>query len=343
MKILHILPELQLGGVERHVIDLAGEQTRRGHQILVVSAGGQMEKQMDSRVSLRHLPVHKKNPFTVYFCARKIAGWIRSEGWQIVHAHSRVPAWIARTSANMAGVPYIVTAHVAFGTRTRWIYAPYRHANRVICVSRAVQDAMKDCFYSNTTVIINGLKRPKKSWAPEARLQNKLLFVGRLSSVKGLQDVLHALPQDVGWTLDVVGEGPQKEEWQKICAERGFNDRVFFRGYSDEVESYMAESSCLLFPSYFEGMPLTLAQAILVGIPVLASDIEPVAEMKGDKNGLIPVGNIEAWRDALDGFLKRSGTPAPFPRSCVPTLEQMVDRIEDVYSGCLKGRVPCRV
>ncbi len=335
MKILHILPELQLGGVERHVIDLASEQTRRGHQVLVVSAGGQMEKQMAPGVELRHLPVHKKNPFTGLFCARAIAGWIQCEGWQIVHAHSRVPAWIAYLAAHRADVPYIVTAHVAFGTRTRWIYAPYRHADRVICVSTAVQEAMKDCFYSNTTVIINGLKRPRKSWNSKNRMLNKLLFVGRLSSVKGLQDVLHVLPEDAEWTLDVVGEGPQREEWQKICIERGIDNRVFFRGYSDEVENYMAASSCLLFPSYFEGMPLTLAQAILVGIPVLASDIEPVAEMKGDKNGLIPVGNLEAWREALDGFLKRNEAPAEFSRSCVPTLEQMVDQVEVVYRDCL--------
>ncbi len=334
MKILHILPELQLGGVERHVIDLAGEQIRRGHEVLVVSAGGQMEKQMDPHVSLRHLPVHKKNPFTGYFCARAIARLIRSEGWQIIHAHSRVPAWIANWTAHMVDVPYVVTAHVAFGNRTRWIYAPYRDASRVICVSRAVQDAMKDCFYLNTTVIINGLKRPKKLWNPANRALNKLLFVGRLSSVKGLQDVLRVLPKDADWTLDVVGEGPQKEEWQKICDERGICDRVFFRGYSDDVENYMAQSSCLLFPSYFEGMPLTLAQAILVGIPVLASDIEPVAEMKGGKTGLILVGDLEAWRGALDGFLKRHEKPAEFSRSCVPTIEQMVDQIEDVYRGC---------
>ncbi len=337
MKILHILPELQLGGVERHVIDLATEQTHRGHQVLVVSAGGQMEKQMDPCVDLRHLPVHKKNPFTGYYCARVIANWIKSEEWQIIHAHSRVPAWIANWAALMAKVPYVVTAHVAFGTRMRCIYTPYRHADRVICVSRAVQDAMKDCFYSNTAVIINGLKRPKKTWNPKNASLNKLLFVGRLSSVKGLQDALRVLPEDTEWTLEVVGDGPQKEEWQKICAERGIENRVFFRGYSDEVENYMAESSCLIFPSYFEGMPLTLAQAALVGIPVLASDIEPVAEMKGDKDGLIPVGDLEAWRDALDGFLKRGEMPTEFPRSCVPTLEQMVDQIEDVYRDCLEG------
>lgn len=335
MKILHILPELQLGGVERHVIDLAGEQTARGHEALVVSAGGQMEAQMDGRVLLRHLPVQKKNPFTGYVCARKIARMIAAEGWQVIHAHSRVPAWIANWAARMAGVPYVVTAHVDFGTKTPWIYAPYRRANRVICVSAAVQAAMKDCFYANTTVVLNGVKRPAVHWNPANKALNKLLFVGRLSSVKGLQDVLRVIPTDAEWTLDVVGDGPQREEWQNICRERGIENRVFFRGYSEAVERYMAESSCLLFPSYTEGMPLTLAQAVLVGIPVLASDIGPVAEMKGGTDGLVAAGNSDAWGAAIDRLLKSGETSGEFPPERVPTLERMAEQTEEVYRRCL--------
>ena len=60
MKIVHILPELQIGGVERHVIDLSNELVKKGHEVMVISAGGQMERQLDPKVLVRHLPVHKK-------------------------------------------------------------------------------------------------------------------------------------------------------------------------------------------------------------------------------------------------------------------------------------------
>ena len=52
MKIIEILPELDIGGVERHVIDLTSELARRGHQILVVSAGGKMQKQLSPQVKM---------------------------------------------------------------------------------------------------------------------------------------------------------------------------------------------------------------------------------------------------------------------------------------------------
>ena len=133
MKILHILPELQIGGVERHVIDLANELTARGHQTMIVSAGGRMEEQLYKGVQILHLPVHKKNPFTGYYCARKIARVVREQKFEIIHAHSRVPAWIAMWASRMSGVPYVVTAHVDFATKTRWIYKPYRNSDTTIC------------------------------------------------------------------------------------------------------------------------------------------------------------------------------------------------------------------
>lgn len=337
IKIIHILPELQIGGVERHVIDLSNELARRGHEVMVVSAGGRMERQLNPNVLVRHLPVHQKNPLTGLYSAVKIAGWIKDEKWQILHAHSRVPAWIANWASKLASVPYIVTAHCDFGTKTPWIYLPYRKANRVICVSAAVQSIMKDCFYGNTTVIINGLKKPKEFWRSENFSLNRLLFVGRLSFNKGLQDILRIIPDNVCWTLDVLGDGPQKAEWQNICKERGLEDRVTFHGYCECVEHFMAVSSCLLFPTYMEGMPLTLAQAIQVGIPVLASDIQPVREMKGNSSGLIPAGNLALWKQALEDYLVRRKKPESFPKECVSTLEHMIDQVLDVYASALKS------
>lgn len=60
MRIIEVLPELDIGGVERHVIDLANELAERGHDIVVISAGGKMQCQLSQKVSHLCLPVHKK-------------------------------------------------------------------------------------------------------------------------------------------------------------------------------------------------------------------------------------------------------------------------------------------
>jgi glycosyltransferase involved in cell wall biosynthesis len=332
MKIIEILPELDIGGVERHVIDLSNELAERGHSVLVLSAGGKMLCQLSQKTEHRILPVHKKNPFTGYLCARKIAAWIKKEGWQIIHAHSRVPAWIADWASSMSGIPFLVTAHVDFGNKSRWIYRPYRRAARVICVSGAVRDGMKECFYDNTQVILNGLGHTDFRWSgTECGVPVKFLFVGRLAQVKGLQDVLKAMPSGDGWTLEVIGDGPMRRDLEELSDRLGLINKVKFYGYSDRVDEFMARSSCLLFPSYIEGMPLTLARAVQIGIPVIASNIAPVAEMAGTDEGLLPPGDIAKWNEAIRVFINTGKTGSHFPVSCVPTLKDMVDKDLSVY------------
>ncbi len=332
MNIVEILPELDIGGVERHVIDLSNELASRGHNVTVISAGGKMQSQLSQAVRHIDMPVHKKNPFTIWACSRKIATLARREKVQLIHAHSRVPAWIARWAAKGAGVPYIVTAHVVFGNKSPWIYAPYRDAARVICVSNAVREGMKECFYANTQVVLNGLDEPKVRWS-DKNLEGlvKFLFVGRLSPVKGLHDALRAMPENMEWTLDVLGDGPMRAELEDISKERGFTGRVKFHGYSDKADDFMARSSCLLFPSYTEGMPLTLARAVQIGIPVIASDIPPVSEMAGSSVNLLPPGDVQAWRDAVTDFITTRRAKLNIPLSSVPTLSKMVDEDERIY------------
>lgn len=340
MKIIELLPELDIGGVERHVIDLTSELALRGHELLVISAGGKMAHQLSPQVRQLTLPVHRKNPITGWLCACRIASLAKAEGWQLLHAHSRVPAWIAMWAAAKAGIPYIVTAHVDFGNKSPWIYRPYRNAAKTICVSAAVQEAMKSCFFDNTQVVLNGLDEPSEHWIPEnARLKPaKLLFVGRLSPVKGLQNLLKALPEDESWTLEVLGDGPMRAELEELTEKLGLAEKVTFHGYSEEVDHYMAAASCLLFPSYTEGMPLTLARAVQIGLPVIASDIGPVSEMLGGREGLLAPEDISGWRKAIKSFLETGAVKSHFPAEAVPSLASMAETVEQLYSGALKKK-----
>lgn len=295
-----------------------------------------MQCQLSDKVDHRRLPVHKKNIFTGYMCAKKIARIVQEEGFELIHAHSRVPAWIAMWAASMAEIPFVVTAHVNFGTKTKWIYKPYRKADKTICVSAAVQEGMKECFYDNTKVILNGLNVPAVSWEKPDSPVTKFLFVGRLSKVKGLHDALNAMPNDKEWTLDVLGDGPLREELENQVREKNFADRVTFHGYSDKADEFMAKAACLLFPSYTEGMPLTLARAVQIGLPVIASDIPPVSEMAGTHEGLLPPGDIPAWSKAINDFIETKKAKVTIPLSSVPTLEKMVDEDEAVYREVLE-------
>jgi len=192
MKIIELVPELEEGGVERHLLWMTEKLIERGHEVLIISAGGKMISQFHPQVKHWTLPVHKKNPITAWSCSQKIANRAKNEGWNILHAHSRVPAWIAMWGSQKAHIPYIVTGHVLFGNKSSWIYYPYRNAFKVICVSHAVEDGMASCFSGNTQVVHNGLTEPPFLW--EGPIEHdgviRFLFVGRLSKVKGIQDII---------------------------------------------------------------------------------------------------------------------------------------------------------
>lgn len=322
-----------MGGVEDHVIALSNELANRGHKVVVISAGGQLAAKLTSDVLQMKLPVHKKNLFTILNCGRQIGDMAKKEKWQAIHAHSRVPAWIAWRAASIASIPFVVTAHSDFSTKTRWIYSPYRAANKTICVSKAVKEGMRECFYENTVVIPNGVDEPKIKWRPNEG-PVKFLFVGRLTELKGVQDVLRALPaDDPRWRFDIVGDGPYRKRLEEIALERSIDDRVTFHGYSREVDAFLSRASCALFPSRSEGFGLVLARAFQIGTPVLATDIEATVELIGTRSGLLRAGDVNAWEKALADFILNRKSCLNIDISRIPTFTKMVDMTELVYDN----------
>lgn len=340
MKIMHMLPELDEGGVERHVLMLAGQQKKEGHDVYVVSAGGKLVPDLADGIVHMGFPVHSKNPFVGIYCAFLLAPVVKKNNIDILHAHSRVPAWIAMLAGKFSGRPYIVTAHAVFSTRTRWIYTPYRRAKTVICVSESVQKGMQDRFAGNTLVILNGMPDVDKTWQGFGGDAVNFLFVGRLTQIKGLQDILSVLSSvDGNWKLDVLGDGPWREKLEFMTRSLKLDHRVIFHGFRGDPDHWMESSDCLLFPSYIEGMPLTLARAVQMGMPIIASDIEPVTEMALGKTGLLKPGDLTAWKSAIENFLQTKKPKAVFDKTRIPTVAQMADKVQAVYAAAVIKRV----
>ncbi|MEE8360383.1 MAG: lipopolysaccharide heptosyltransferase II [Candidatus Omnitrophota bacterium] len=118
MNILQILPELNIGGVERGTIELARFLVDNDHKAVVVSGGGRLVRELDI-IGARHytLPVGKKSIFTMTRMVWKLCDIIKRENIDIVHARSRVPAWIAFAACRMTGCYFVTTAHGYYKNR----------------------------------------------------------------------------------------------------------------------------------------------------------------------------------------------------------------------------------
>jgi glycosyltransferase involved in cell wall biosynthesis len=135
-----------------------------------------------------------------------------------------------------------------------------------------------------------------------------VVFVGRLDEIKGLPVLLDAIAAvrrelpDIRLTL--VGDGPAAERLRQRAAALGLADVVQFAGHADQagVRAHLADADVFVLPSFFEGIPVSLMEAMASGVPVVASNLPGIAELVADgvSGHLVPAGDT-------DGFAARLG------------------------------------
>ncbi len=166
MKILMVTMALDIGGAETHIVELAGELVRMGHQVTVVSNGGVYVPALEA-AGVRHLeaPLHRRNPLLMaksYASLRKI---IRQERPDVVHAHARIPAFVCGLLKKRLDFPFVTTAHWVFKSGfllrrlTDW-------GDYTIAVSDDIREYLTDNYgvdRNNITVTINGIDTGKFS------------------------------------------------------------------------------------------------------------------------------------------------------------------------------------
>ena len=114
--VLQVLPELEMGGVERGTVEVATYMKQKGIKNFVASQGGRMVYDLDkAKVPHLTLPLKTKNIFKMRQNAKKLEQYIRDNGINIVHARSRAPAWSAYWAAKRAGVHFVTTFHGTYG------------------------------------------------------------------------------------------------------------------------------------------------------------------------------------------------------------------------------------
>ncbi|MDR3164647.1 MAG: glycosyltransferase family 4 protein [Synergistaceae bacterium] len=341
MNIIHILPELEDGGVERLVPVYANGQSMLGHHVEVVSNGGKLESLLSDSVPHIKMPVHKKNPITVAQCAVNLASVLRRKNVSIVHAHSRMPAWVCFIAKKtVPGVKFVYTAHARFPSldHSTW---PISRADGVICVSRSVLESLKIWMLprKNMRVIYNPMPENAVKWRGSGDAAKKhLLFAGRLSKVKGLLTLVESLKsvKNKNWSLDVLGDGPLSSRLRELARESGLEDRITLHGFHDDVAGFMAGCDLCLFPSIDEGFGLTLLGALMSGAPVLASDIPANRELISSGGELLPPEDTRAWTGAIERFLNGEWPPSLRIAVKLPAPDEMIRQITDFYEETLK-------
>jgi colanic acid/amylovoran biosynthesis glycosyltransferase len=145
----------------------------------------------------------------------------------------------------------------------------------------------------------------------EPNVSKQLLCVGRLCEQKGqllLLESMYALKQEGSeCRLVLAGDGPMRPEVELRIAEYGLNDRVEITGWisSEQVKQLLIESRGLVLPSFAEGLPVVIMEAMALYRPVISTYVAGIPELVGhDQNGwLVPPGDSEALTNAMREML----------------------------------------
>jgi glycosyltransferase involved in cell wall biosynthesis len=194
-------------------------------------------------------------------------------------------------------------------------------AQRCYFVSKANQRLIEKqigCELSNAEVVWNPVNMDRNTspaWPPLGRDDEfRLACVARLDPPSKGQDILFEALAGPSWAarrwrLYLYGEGPMRNSLERLVQHLGLSDRVVFAGYVS-VEHIWASNHVLVMPSRFEGLPLTIVEAMLCGRPVVATDV---------------AGNSEVIEDGVTGFL----ADAPTVASMAEALERFWARRVD--------------
>lgn len=197
-----------------------------------------------------------------------------------------------------------------------------KKCHHIIAVGPHMEHQLKNELfpYSKISAIENMLSMPNQYSCYEQKgifLASKketmtkihLLFLGRLSEEKGILhflDFFDQYPQKNDFHLTIVGDGPQRKIIEDTIVIRQMESLVTIVGHVNHPESYFIENDLLILPSYREGLPLTLIEALSIGMPVMANDVGSIQFLiKNNQNGLlIESMEINLWHEALDTALK---------------------------------------
>ncbi len=370
LTVVQTLPALEAGGVERGTVEVAGALVERGHRAVVVSAGGRMTAELDA-LGAEHvtLPVHAKSPMTLR-AVRPLRTLLRDLDADILHARSRVPAWVsylAWRGMPRGARPHFVTSVHGLYSVNRWS-AIMTRGEVVEAVSCAARDYILANYprvpESRIRVIHRGVDpadfphgfTPSGEWLerwrrefPAIEGRRLITMIGRITRLKGHAEFvgLVARLRDAGTPIHGVivgGEDPRRagyaRELRELIRSKQLEHHITFTGHRDDAREIAAISDVVLSLSTTpESFGRSVLEALRLGTPVLGWDHGGVGEVLAavhPDGAILPGDTAELARRAVDLLAQ--------PKTLVPptahfTKREMLDRTIALYEE-LAAEVP---
>lgn len=373
--VMQIIPELGPGGAEQGCIDVAAELVRSGSKAIIVAHGGLRVHEL-TRLGAIHiqLPVHSKNPLTIWRNVKRLKNLIIDNKVDIVHVRSRAPAWSAMYACKKTDARYMTTCHAPYninGKAKRFYNSAIAQGERVIAISNHVANYLLknyDIDQRNIRLIHRGIALEKfhptvvrpaqmikisEEWRIPERA-NIILLPGRITRWKGHHVLIDAMAKiknkDVFCVLlgSDQGRTAYREELEQAIEDKNLNGQIRIVDHcTDMPAAYMLSAVVVSASTDPEGFGRIPIEAQAMGRPIIATNHGGAMEtvIKNETGWLVEPNDSNALANAIEEVLRLNdnqrailATRAMGHIAANFTREKMVDETLNVYAELLQEK-----
>jgi L-malate glycosyltransferase len=363
MNILLLTDDMLIGGVSRHVTDIANAFSVNGHSITVAATEGAARKWLHKEIEF--IPIYLKNNdrFTNNYIGfipsyRKLYGLIKQKKFDLVHSHKRYSHLLGKIVTHQFNISFITSYHTVFSDKKIFSF----FGDKTICCSNAVKDILLNNYGRSSRELVtihNGINSFREYSLSEKENVRRMLKIHRSQTVigsvgqfvpeKDKETLLYALSMLRGkidnQTIVVVllGYGPQKNKLENLCRTLDLEHIVRFIDGNFSIEALCNISSFMILNSITEGFPLVLLEAASVAKMHIATNISGIPEFIDDRQTgiLVSPKNPAELCDAIYSVLKDSSIAVRLGENAKEkylrsfTFKRMLDDLNDVYRSVL--------
>ena len=311
IRILQITHDLQVGGLQQVVVNICRTIDRDKFEVVVLCLRELGELVTDvEKLGIEVIQLPKDEGKTDYFSFLKVATIIKNKKIDVIHTHNTQPFFDGTLAAIKAGVRTLIhTDHARqFPDKKRYMFAEWlvsKYAYKVVGVSEHTSNNLikyEKISPKKITTITNGIDErvydisinvnDKKQ---QLGISNNHPVIGlgvRLTEQKGisilLQSMKSILDKFPDAALVIAGDGNYKGELEKQVKELKLQDNVVFLGVRNDIAELLKLFNLYVLPSYSEGLPMVLLEAMASGCPIVSTDVGGVSmAVKDNVTGLL--------------------------------------------------------
>jgi glycosyltransferase involved in cell wall biosynthesis len=362
IKVAILVPSLSIGGAEKIVIDLACSIDSDKYLVKLICLSEKKGSSFEKIVENSGLDIVYLNKSLGFSSKTIIKVWKTLSSFKpnIVHTHLGAMIYCTPWAILHKKTVWVHTVHSIakkelpdiYKYLMKFIYKTHRSIP--IAISQNIQTSISDYYKINKDeipIIYNSVNIKQFYLAEEKSDSEKIALctVGRMVPVKNhklLIDSFYLAKKEFkSLSLTIVGDGETKFEIEKQVRNLNLEESIIFVGESNKVSNYLMKGDIYILSSLYEGLPVSLLEAMASGLPIIATDVGGVSDIVEDRvNGiLVPSGDTKALSKAIITLAKDKELRKDMSRSSKEKvkkydLQNMIEEYQDIYSGLVKRK-----